>query len=173
MEDVDELLDSISGELQRLQEHPELFPNSCVEQDFWHRLEKALGSITHVCADIREHHRRNAALVLKCDKSLRAELMPGRDVSRTSWEQYLHNRAPGVNVDLSDMGSDGSIQILPMSALRLLHGMKEANESIIRGIEAVCLSHEHMTRSDIADTKINIVRRVVNVVLTYHTKAVV
>ena len=63
--------------------------------------------------------------------------MPSRNEWRKPWEQFLHNRAPGAGINLSDMGSDGSIQILPMGALRLLHGMKEAHASIIRGIEAV------------------------------------
>ena len=82
---------------------------------------------------------RHTELGINDEKDFHEDLMPARDISRTTWEQYLHNRAPGLNVDLSELGSDGSIQILPMSALRLLHSLKEANESIIRGIEAVCL----------------------------------
>ena len=139
LEAVEDLFSPVQNELQRLQDHPELFPGVEVMQKFWRRLDDALASITQAQLLIHERGTRHAALVSEDDKLMNAEKMPRRDVSRKPWEQYLHNRAPGVNVDLSDMGSDGSVQILPMGALRLLHTMKEANESIIRGIEAVCL----------------------------------
>ena len=137
-EDIDPLFSPVCSELERLQKHPELFPSEEAEQVFWRRLKNALEKIIQIRSILCEDEKKDSEFLSDDAKEMLADILPSRSESRKPWEQFLHNRAPGAGVDLSDMGSNGSIQILPMGALRLLHGMKEANTSIIRGIEAVC-----------------------------------
>lgn len=45
--------------------------------------------------------------------------------------------APGIKVDLSDQGNEGSIQVFPMAAVRIVVGMMEETRAIIADIENV------------------------------------
>lgn len=63
--------------------------------------------------------------------------LPVRDLQRKPWEQYLHDRAPGIGVDLSAQGNGGSVQMFPMAAVRIVRSMVDQNRTIIAGIESV------------------------------------
>ena len=135
---VEALAMSIKGELSRLQEHPDLFPSREVEEEFWQ-------NIYSLCDFTVKDIITNQLTRLRLMKKVQAEaaedeinaVAPKRDAQREPWEQYLHNRAPGVEVDLSAQGERGSIQIFPMPGVRVVMGMAEEKRAIISDIESV------------------------------------
>ena len=126
------------AELLRLQQHPELFPNDENREEFWrhvHSVSSALAAKGSKAA--LAHDNEHKALRTSIAESHQAGLLPTRDPSRHSWEQFLHNKAPGSGVDPSTMASEGSTQILPHAGYRIVLKMNDENNSIIEAIEAV------------------------------------
>ena len=76
--------------------------------------------------------------VLRRLQDARAEKVPGLDPTRKTWEQYLHNRAPGVGVDLSRAGSGGTVQLLPVPALRIMAGHMDEYREALQELNQVC-----------------------------------
>lgn len=133
---IEELGRATILELSRLGKHPELFPTKDMGKVFWqdvHRLsDHALESII----PLHEAHAKDFG-DLRAVTVDELTLLPKRDIKRTPWEQYLHNRAPGIEVDLSAQGEGGSVQLFPMAAARIAMAMFEENRAIIADIESV------------------------------------
>ena len=131
-------INAIMSELSRLKDHPRLFPSKEVEKDFWQNVHEQCDNAMDV---IIPHQKANDRTIMdfgaaSISDQLHASL-PVRDTQRQLWEQYLHNRAPGVEADLSVHGNEGSVQVLPMAAIRIVMGMVEENKKIIADIERV------------------------------------
>jgi len=131
---------AIISELSRLHKNPELFPSKDAEMEFWGDVyalcDRTIGKFIPRQKDSKKITRSLQAVGMKDQLD---SALPKRDVQRTPWEQYLHNRAPGVEADLSAQGTGGSVQILPMAATRIVLGMVEENRAIITDIERVSL----------------------------------
>ena len=128
-------------ELLRLQQSPELFPSREVEEDFWGEVQECYDLIVDRSIPARKAHREGIRLLREDVVDYWQTLMlPTRDAQRKPWEQFLHNGAPGSGADLSRFVNDGSIQILPMAASRIMLAMLIEHKSIIRDIGEVSLS---------------------------------
>ncbi len=129
-------------ELRRLQRHPELFPNRDIREEFWHGICEACNMSMNTITskqEARDHvHRMFEAAWLEIEEEKRA---PGKDVQRKPWEQFLHNRAPGTEADLSMFPEEGSVQIIPHAAIRILVNNFDEQKAIIQEIEAVSTLH--------------------------------
>ena len=145
---IEDVITATHGELSRLQRHPELFPSKDIREEFWHKVSLTCNhSVESVILEqeARDHaHKMFEAAKLESEEDLRT---PGRDMQRKPWEQFLHNRAPGANADLSMFAEDGSVQIIPMAAARILMATIGEHVEIVRDIEAVSTStlagHQH------------------------------
>lgn len=125
-------------ELSRLQRHPELFPSKDIREEFWDAVERMLNHwvesvIPEQEARDQAHGTLQSAMV-EYQEDMRT---PRRDMRRKPWEQFLHNRAPGAEADLSEFAEEGSVQIIPMAAARILMMALDEHKAIIRDIEAV------------------------------------
>ena len=131
-----DLTDLTFSEISRLHMHPELFPSEVVAQGFWQDMYKISD---YTLEEIIPHLKVNDKIMKKlgdhCAEDKLDMNFPRRNVLRKPWEQYLHDRAPGIEVDLSAQGDGGSVQIFPMAAIRIVMGMVEANKAIISDIE--------------------------------------
>ena len=129
-------------ELSRLRRHPELFPSKDTRERFWRNVWLTCNhSVTSVILgqEARDHaHKMFEAAWVKFEEEV---CNPRNDVQRKPWEQFLHNRAPGAEADLSMFSEEGSIQIIPMAAARILMAYNEEHRAIIRDIEAVSILH--------------------------------
>ena len=128
------------GELSRLQRHPELFASRDIRKNFWYNVRLTCKSLLKDVIpgqEARDHaHEIFQAAWVEIEEDKHT---PRRDMQRKPWEQYLHNRAPGVEADLSVFPKEGSVQIVPMAASRILMANLEEQRAIIRDIEAVSL----------------------------------
>lgn len=128
------------GELLRLQRHPELFPSKRIREKFWHTVSITCNSLVRVIIpgqEARDHaHKMFQAAWVEIEEDMRT---PRRDMQRTLWEQFLHNRAPGAEADLSMYVKEGSVQIVPMAAGRILFSIVGEQRAIIHDIEAVSI----------------------------------
>nr|QEL51142.1 MAT auxiliary protein 1 [Letharia aff. columbiana 'rugosa'] len=134
---IEDVIMATKSELSRLQKHPELFPSQDIREKFWHSVRlKCNESVKFVISEqeARDHaHEMFQAVSVEVEENTRT---PGRDMQRTPWEQFLHNRAPGAEADLSIFAEEGSVQIIPMAAARILMATLEEHAAIIRDIEA-------------------------------------
>lgn len=129
-------------ELSRLQKHPELFPNKDIREQFWDKIQQLCNlSLSSVISEQEARDRVHKSIQAARMESEEDRLTPGRDMQRKPWEQLLHNRAPGTEADLSMFAQEGSIQIIPMAAARILIANINEHKAIIRDIEAVSTSH--------------------------------
>ena len=130
------------GELLRLQRHPELFPSEDIREKFWHNVRITCNSLVKNIMpgqEARDHeHEMFQAAWVEIEEDKRT---PRRDMQRTPWEQFLHNRGPGAGADLSVFAKEGSVQIMPMAAAKILFSNLEEHRAIIRDIAAVSLIH--------------------------------
>ena len=138
---LDLCMTSTRKELLRLQQEPELFVSKAAEEGFWCEVEKCCKlmverSIPAIEArdDARKLFRESVA------EHWQDFLLPARDEQRTPWEQFLHNGAPGSGADVSQHGADGSIQILPMAASRIMIAMLVEYNTIVQALDAVSFS---------------------------------
>ena len=141
-----ELIESVvmatKEELSRLQRHPELFPNKDIRKQFWYKISQSCNlSLNFVISEqeARDHMRETVQVARM--ESEEDRLTPGRDAQRKPWEQFLHNRAPGIAADLSMFAEEGSIQVIPMAAARILLANIDEHKAIVRDIEAVSTLH--------------------------------
>lgn len=140
VEEVEEGLQSTIVELLRLQEHPELFPSKDVEDEFWQEVHSLCAVLLEDVLPCLKEHDKDRDLHAAAMDDENNDLLPGRDVQRKPWEQYLHNRAPGVGVDLSTYGPGGSTQVFPMPAMRIVMKYLEENRAVITDIESVSVN---------------------------------
>ena len=145
----EDLADIIMSELLRLQEHPELFSCQNKEEWFWQTVHKLCTDVEFELAPAQEKYDRMLLdLYVTAWEDRFDKALPERDQRRRPWEQFLHNRAPGLNVDLSRYGDGGSVQILPMPAIKIAAAMREENVTIISDIESVSFD----VFSDVSET---------------------
>ena len=138
LETLDNCVKSIYNDIERLRENPKLFPSQRISSNFWAGVKTALNDTMKLSVGFRQLNLRYKTIFARLEHEDRLDhTRLRRDQSRKPWEQFLHNNAPGSGVDLRDMEQGGSIQILPMAALRLLHTVKENQTAIIRAMEAV------------------------------------
>ena len=137
---IKDVILATKGELLRLQRHPELFPSKDVREEFWHIIQLTCNSSVKSVIpgqEARDHaHEMLQAAWVDIEEDMRT---PRRDMQRKPWEQFLHNRAPGAEADLSMFAEEGSLQIIPMAAARILMANVEEHKAIIRDIEAVSI----------------------------------
>jgi len=125
-------------ELSRLQKHPEVFPSKDVEEEFWQEVyDMCDGIAEHIIPSLQVREQETEIIQALGVEIEHDTFLPVRDLQRKPWEQYLHNMAPGVKVDLPDHGNEGSIQIFPMAAVRIVMAMVEETRAIISDIEIV------------------------------------
>ncbi len=139
LEFVDEHMATTEVELSRLRKHPELFPSKDIEKEFWQDVYTLSNKLEKGLRNLASHTEEHEAFYTTAAQTGKDEILPTRDHQRKPWEQFLHNRAPGSGLDLSEMSSEGSIQVLPMAAVRIALAMNLETKEIIRGIEAVSL----------------------------------
>lgn len=136
---VYQMLTATEVELTRLQRHPELSPSEGMMVGFWEDLcdltDELLerGLLMLEDCDVDERRLFDVSVEVSEDLRLRA-----RDADRKPWEQFLHNGAPGSGIDVSGYGNDGSVQVLPSSAMSILHAALWEYSSTVGAIEAVC-----------------------------------
>ncbi len=135
---IEDVVLATKEELSRLQRHPELFPSKDTREEFWRNVWlTCYSSVTSVILEqeTRDHaHKMFQADWVEIKEDLRT---PRRDMQRKPWEQFLHNRAPGAEADLSMFSEEGSLQIIPMAACRIIMAHVQEYRAIIRDIEAV------------------------------------
>lgn len=135
---IEDVIMATKRELSRLQRHPELFPSKDIREEFWHGVAFECNlAVNNVIPEqeARDHaHKMLQAASLDDEEDKRT---PRRDVERKPWEQFLHNRAPGIEADLSMFAEEGSLQIIPLAGARILMATIIEQRDIIRDIEAV------------------------------------
>lgn len=137
-EKLEEHMIATKSELLHLQKHPEVFPSKDIEEAFWQEVYDLCDDIVdHIIASQQAREEEFEDLEALGVELEHNSFLPVRDPQRKPWEQYLHNRVPGVHVDLSAYGNEGSIQIFPMAAVRIVMGMVEETRAIISDIESV------------------------------------
>ena len=129
-------------ELLRLQRHPELFSSKDVEEGFWRNVRLMCNNLMKSVISGQEArddaHEMLQATWVKIEEDMRT---PRKDMERKPWEQFLHNRAPGAEADLSMLAEEGSVQIIPMAGLRIIMEFAKEHKAIIRDIVAVSNLH--------------------------------
>ncbi len=146
-------------ELLRLQQEPELFPSKDVEERFWREVQKRCGRMVERAIPAIEARDEARELLRESIADYWQDLvLPTGDVQRKPWEQFLHNGAPGSGADVSRFGEDGSVQILPMAASRIMIAMLVEYYSIAQALDAVSFSTEFGLANETskADTVIRI-----------------
>jgi hypothetical protein len=107
-------------------------------EDFWNDIcdlnEDLLGRGLSMLEDCDVDERRLFDISVQLSKDLR---LHARDANRKPWEQFLHNGAPGSGIDVSGYGNDGSVQVLPSSAMEILYAALSEYNSTVGAIEAV------------------------------------
>ena len=137
-EHLEAYMRATNAEILRLHQYPELFPSKDIEEDFWRDIHYVCDDLVEkAIPNVEDHNEEEKALQAVGVEIEQDTVLPSRDAQRKPWEQFLHNRAPGGGIDVSTFGGEGSIQILPMAAIRILMATNEENKSIIRDIEAV------------------------------------
>ena len=136
---VYQLLTATEVELSRLQRHPEISPSKGMMVDFWNDIcdlnDDLLGRGLLMLERCDVDERRLFDVSVEVSEDLR---LHARDADRKPWEQFLHNGAPGNGIDVSGYGNDGSVQVLPSSAMLILHAALWEYTSTVSAIEAVC-----------------------------------
>lgn len=129
------------GELSRLQSHPELFPSEDIREEFWEEVLIKCNRLNSVI--LRQKGRDDAHKIFRAGwLDFKADMRtPGWDMQRKPWEQFFHNRAPGADADLSTFAEEGSLQIIPLAAARILIANIDEHKAIVRDIEAVSTLH--------------------------------
>ena len=128
-------------ELSRLRRHPELFPDKDTREKFWGDVGKKCNkSLNFVLPKqkAREHAHKMFEATIVNTAEMRT---PEKDMQRGPWEQFLHNRAPGTDANLSMFAEEGTVQIIPMAASRMLMTYVREHQAIIRDIDAVSTLH--------------------------------
>ena len=137
---IEDVIMATQGELSRLQRHPELFSSKDIKECFWYNVRFTCNELVKdiiLGQEARDHaHEMFRAAWVEIEENRRT---PRRDMQRKPWEQFLHNRAPGVEADLSMFPKEGSVQIVPMAAARILMANIEEHRAIISDIEAVSI----------------------------------
>ena len=138
---LDLCMTSTRKELLRLQQGPELFANKDAEQDFWCEVEECCELMVERSIPAIEARDEATKLFRESVAKYWQDLvLPARDEQRKPWEQFLHNGAPGSGADLSQHGGDGSIQVLPMAASRIMIAMLVEYNTIVQALDAVSSS---------------------------------
>ena len=137
---IEDVIKATKVELLRLQRNPGLFPSKDTEEKFWCNVRHSCSSLVKnvlLGQESRDHaHEILQAAWVEIEEDKRT---PRRDMQRKPWEQFLHNRAPGAEADLSMFPKEGSVQLIPMAASRILMANIEEHRAIIRDIEAVSI----------------------------------
>lgn len=131
-------MEDTKDQLLRLQNYPQLFPSEDVEVSFWKDVYITCDQLVEtILPTLMTHAKDHQKRINSTFKGFRKMIFPTFDRQRKPWEQFLHNRAPGAGADLSFIGNEGSVQLLPMSAVRIIVAMNNEYRSVIRDIEAV------------------------------------
>jgi len=87
--------------LSHLQKHPEVFPSKDVAEEFWQEVyDLCDGIVKHIIPSLQDREEEIENIQALGVEIERDAYLPVRDLQRKPWEQYLHNMAPGVKVDL-------------------------------------------------------------------------
>ena len=140
---LDLCMTSTQKELLRLQQRPELFASKDTEEAFWCEVEECCRLIVEGSIPAIEAGDEAVKLFRESVAKYWQDLVrPARDEQRKPWEQFLHNGAPGSGADLSQHGEDGSVQVLPMAATRIILAMLVEYNTIAQALDAVSFSTE-------------------------------
>jgi hypothetical protein len=120
--------------------HSSDFPTKEIEEDFWQEVyDLCDGIVEHIIPSLQSRDEDTNYVETLGVENEHDTYAPVRDLQRKPWEQYLHHKAPGVKINLSAHGDEGSIQVFPMAAVRIVMGMVEETKAIISDIESVSL----------------------------------
>lgn len=136
---LESYLDYTYPELERLHEHPELFPSKNMEENFHYDVSIICDLLLNVAIPNGDDA---LASEMDLDRALGERtseiLCPARDERRKPWQQYLHNNAPGSGIHPSRMTHRLAIpgmkttQAVPLSVAKFLEGFKQDREAILR-----------------------------------------
>ena len=113
----EDTLVTVKKELQRLEDHPELYPSAAEKSEFL--------QIVHVLCDFMveeliPHESQNYEFIKKfVDDYNKTLILPAYDGERTSWQQVFHTRAPGTGFDVGQVDGNSSSQIVPYGGFKL------------------------------------------------------
>jgi len=125
-------------QLWRLQSHPELFPTEDIEKDFWGEVFLMCDHLVRKTLTAPKGKNKAARRLRALDvKEEQKRTIPARDIQRKPWEQFLNNKAPGSGADLSQFGEAGSIQLMPMSSVKIVMGLLDECRAAVTDIEEV------------------------------------
>lgn len=137
LEEFADCFQKTTVEYHRLNKHPELFESKEVRTAFHH---DALMIIKYL-----KHKKMPKELIekLRIEVSLAASLefersfLPSADENRKPWQQFLHNNAPGSGIDLSSLAGEGTVQVIPHAAIRLLRGYRKDMKDMAEKLKKV------------------------------------
>lgn len=138
--EMDKFLDICLGltspELDRLQEHPELFPSKTMEENFYYDVSIICDLLLNLTTTTDDAFGFMSELDRLSESRFKEVLFPAQDERRKPWQQFLHNNAPGSGIHASRMthclAIDGMkiTQALPMSVAKFLEGIKLERDKI-------------------------------------------
>ena len=120
--------------IERLNRNPHLFPDDKTKETFWNEVygfayEAGEVPVTDFLFNDADHE----VCLKKGADFFERKLMPGKQPSRKLWEQFLHNGAPGLEVDFSAVPSL-KVQVVPLLGLRI---MSKHFTEIQRGLQGI------------------------------------
>ncbi|MCJ1312396.1 hypothetical protein MMC25_006070 [Agyrium rufum] len=139
-----EILCKIENEVMRLESHHDLFPYEDMPTAFFEHFNALCRVMCKVEEIVREHEEtvqdfEEALQGLTDSFAQFASVNP-----RTRWQQFLHNKAPGVGLDPSVIPTQGSMQILPYCGMEILYGWTSENSNIRQSLGTDILDEEEM-----------------------------
>ncbi|KAL8993417.1 MAG: hypothetical protein Q9169_006366 [Polycauliona sp. 2 TL-2023] len=128
---IPKVLDETCAELERLIEHPEIMP-----QGAGRFLELMAGELELLLSSVQlkqtEGHKLQEDV-----KDHQKQILAGYDGNRTTWQQFLHNKAPGSGFPKEQMHPHGSTQMATAACQLLVNHKGEEYEQCSKLIEEV------------------------------------
>lgn len=126
-------------EFKRLLQHPRLLPDRSA-QLFLDDIEMRL---RNVLSHMQQRHAANQSQQLKLQERIiqyRKEILPDYDESRTTWQQFLHNQAPGSGIARDQIPfRHGCTQMITAACSLMSANRSDEHENFAHELEVVCL----------------------------------
>ena len=113
----EEILAVIDTELKRLQKHPELYPSKSEKFTFLRAIHSLCDlMLENLISEDGRYWEDYDGILEEYNRKL---ILPSHDSQRTSWQQVLHNQAPGTGFNLGQPDGRSSTQIVPYGGIKL------------------------------------------------------
>ena len=130
------VLDETQAEIKRLLEHPELFPDGA-HQWFPQVMKLELSKVLdHVALLYDVDEKENTAYQERL-KRYRKQILPSYDDARTTWQQFLHNHAPGSGIPKDQMHPQGCTQMFTAACLLMAANRRDEHQGFAHSFEEV------------------------------------